>query len=143
MLLICDTKINNNKRGLFMTSCRYIMINSIFGPFMDSMNLLIFAFYIISQVSIFSFLPMNEPHYEKKWLFPYVKTKTQISFAVTAKLISAFVFATWIVQSLYFRNPAFQADMLSFKKKMWDSARQRAFNQQFSPVYGALATPTQ
>ena len=27
----------------------------------------------------------------------------------TAKLISAFVFATWIVQSLYFLNPKFQA----------------------------------
>ena len=34
--------------------------------------------------------------------------KTQISFAVTAKLISAFVFATWIVQSLCFQNPKFQ-----------------------------------
>ena len=39
----------------------------------------------------------------------YAKTKTQISFAVTAKLISAFVFATWIVQSLYFLNTKFQA----------------------------------
>ena len=29
-------------------------------------------------------------------LFEYVKTKTQISFTVTAKLISAFVFATQI-----------------------------------------------
>ena len=28
--------------------------------------------------------------------FAYAKTKTQISFAVTAKLISAFVFATYI-----------------------------------------------
>ena len=28
--------------------------------------------------------------------FAYTKTKKQISFAVTAKLISAFVFATWI-----------------------------------------------
>ena len=34
------------------------------------------------------------------------KTKTQISFVVTAKLIRAFVFAT---QSLYFLNPKFQA----------------------------------
>ena len=33
----------------------------------------------------------------------------QISFAVTAKLISAFVFATRIVQSFYFLNPKFQA----------------------------------
>ena len=39
----------------------------------------------------------------------YAKTKTQISFAVTAKLISAFVFATRIVQFLYFLNPKFQA----------------------------------
>ena len=39
----------------------------------------------------------------------YAKTKTQISFAVTAKLNSAFVFATWIVQSLYFLNTKFQA----------------------------------
>ena len=30
-------------------------------------------------------------------IFAYAKTKMQISFAVTAKLISAFVFATWIV----------------------------------------------
>ena len=31
----------------------------------------------------------------ENWLFAYAKTKTQISFAVTAKLISAFVFATY------------------------------------------------
>ena len=42
-------------------------------------------------------------------LFAYAKTKTQISFAVTAKLISAFVFATQIVQSLHFLNTKFQA----------------------------------
>ena len=39
----------------------------------------------------------------------YAKTKTQISFAVTAKLISAFVFAIRIVQSVYYQNPKFQA----------------------------------
>ena len=38
-----------------------------------------------------------------------MKTKTQISFAVTAKLISAFVFATRIVRSLYFLNMEFHA----------------------------------
>ena len=32
-------------------------------------------------------------------LFAYAKTKTQISCAVTAQLISAFVFATWISKS--------------------------------------------
>ena len=42
-------------------------------------------------------------------IFAYVKTKTQISLAVTVKLISVFVFATRIVQSLYFLNPKFRA----------------------------------
>ena len=42
----------------------------------------------------------------------YAKTKTQISFAVTAKLISAFVFATQTVQFLFFLNPKFQASSL-------------------------------
>ena len=41
--------------------------------------------------------------------FANAKTKTQISFAVIAKLISAFVFAIRIVQSLYYLNPKFQA----------------------------------
>ena len=39
----------------------------------------------------------------------YAKTKAQISFAVTVKLISAFVFATRIVQFLFYLNPKFQA----------------------------------
>ena len=38
-----------------------------------------------------------------------MKTKAQICFTVTAKLISAFVFATQIVQSFYFLYPKFQA----------------------------------
>ena len=42
-------------------------------------------------------------------IFAYAKTKTQISFAVTAKLISVFVFATRIVQSLSFLNTKFRA----------------------------------
>ena len=46
---------------------------------------------------------MREP------VFAYAKTMTQISFAVTAKLISAFVFAIRIVQSLYYLNAKFQA----------------------------------
>ena len=45
----------------------------------------------------------------KNRLFAYAKKKTQISFAVTAKLISAFVFATRIVQSLFYLNTKFQA----------------------------------
>ena len=45
----------------------------------------------------------------EKRFFAYAKTKAQISFAVTAKLISAFVFTTRIAQSLSFLNPKFQA----------------------------------
>ena len=39
------------------------------------------------------------------FLVAYAKTKTQISFAVKAKLTSAFVFATRIVQSLFYLSP--------------------------------------
>ena len=46
---------------------------------------------------------------KKNQLFAYAKTKTQISCAVTGQLISAFVFATWIVQSLFYLNLKFQA----------------------------------
>ena len=42
----------------------------------------------------------NEPCHEKTGFLHYAKTKTQISFAVAAKLITAFVFAIWIVQCL-------------------------------------------
>ena len=52
--------------------------------------------------------------------FAYAKTKAYISFtinvklifAVTAKLISAFVFATQIVQFLFFLNPKFTASCI-------------------------------
>ena len=50
-----------------------------------------------------------EPHHDKKRIFAYAKTRAQISFTVTAKLVSAFVFATWIVQFLFFLNAKFQA----------------------------------
>ena len=50
-----------------------------------------------------------EPRHEKTWVFfAYAKTKAQISFAVTAKLIRAFVFPTRIVQFLFYLNRKFQ-----------------------------------
>ena len=58
--------------------------------------------------TIMAFLVIGSKKSQIK-LFAYAKTKTQISCAVTAKLISAFVFATWIVQSLFYLNPKFQA----------------------------------
>ena len=39
----------------------------------------------------------------------HMRKQTQISVAVTANLISAFVFATWTEQYLYFQNLKFQA----------------------------------
>ena len=44
----------------------------------------------------------------------YAKTKAQISCAVTAQLISTFVYATWIVQSLFFLNPKFKLLVIFF-----------------------------
>ena len=44
----------------------------------------------------------------KPFFFAYAKTKTQISCSVTAQLIGAFVFATLIVQSLFYLNQNFQ-----------------------------------
>ena len=48
----------------------------------------------------------------EKGSFAYAKTKTQISCAVTAQLISAFVFAKQIVQLLLYLYPKFQASRL-------------------------------
>ena len=42
-------------------------------------------------------------------LVAYAKTKAQIRYALTAQLISAFVFTTWIEKLLFFLNPKFQA----------------------------------
>ena len=69
------------------------------------------------QRSVFETLLTVEPYISiykwaaswKKQQSVYAKPKVQISFAVTAKLISVFVFATWIVQFPYFLNPKFQA----------------------------------
>ena len=58
---------------------------------------------------VFVVQPLVEPRYEKTGFLHMRKKKTEIIFAVTVKLISAFVFATWKVQSLYFLNPKFQA----------------------------------
>ena len=51
----------------------------------------------------------------RKPAFAYAKTKTQISFAVIAKLISSFVLATGIEQYLYFLKAKFQA----FSHLLW------------------------
>ena len=47
----------------------------------------------------------------KTGFFGYAKTKAQISCAVTAQVISAFVFATRIIQFIFYLNPKFQASI--------------------------------
>ena len=54
-------------------------------------------------------LQLFEPPHGKTNNLHRRKQKTQISFAVTAKLISAFVFTTRIVQFLFYLNLKFQA----------------------------------
>ena len=51
--------------------------------------------------------PIFEPPHEKTNILRMRKQKMQIGFTVAAKLISAFVFTTWIVQFLYFLNSEF------------------------------------
>ena len=43
-----------------------------------------------------------------------MKTKAQTSFVISAKLISAFVFVTQLVQSLFVLNPKSQASIVCF-----------------------------
>ena len=50
----------------------------------------------------------NKPRHEKTCFLHMQKQRRRSAFAVIAKLIRAFVFATKIVQSLYFLNPKFQ-----------------------------------
>ena len=61
------------------------------------------ALFIRSLLNLYMSFVLRKPP------FCICEKKTQISYAVTAKLISAFVFATQIVQSLYCLNPKFQA----------------------------------
>ena len=62
----------------------------------------------------------------RKQSFAYAKTKAQISFAVIAKLISAFVFVTQIVQFLYIVGIAQFLYIQNFKVLtfLWDCAGQ-------------------
>ena len=78
-------------------------------PKLFSLNILLFHNLLFRGTILENITKRYEPPYEKTVFFAYAKTKTQISFAVTAKLISVFVFATQIVQSLFFLNPKFQA----------------------------------
>ena len=56
-----------------------------------------------------NFKVSNEQCHERANILHNAKTRTQIGFVVTAKLIGALVFATQIVQYLFFLNLKFQA----------------------------------
>ena len=82
--------------------------------FYEDFTKIIFKYHQICTLSLLLAKRINCVYFKmsrvvRKPAFAYAKTKTQISFAVPAKLISAFVFATLIVQSLYFLNTKFQA----------------------------------
>ena len=57
---------------------------------------------------------LNEPRYEKTSFLHMRKQRRRSA----AQLISAFVFATWIVQSLFYLNPKFQASTLTKMKRL-------------------------
>ena len=54
----------------------------------------------------------------ENWSFAHAKTKAQISCAVTAQLISAFVFAKRTVKFLFYLYPKFQASSLTLSLYM-------------------------
>ena len=66
----------------------------------------------LAEMMSCKYYPLIEPRQEKTRLLHYAKSKAQISCAVTAQLISAFVFATWIVQFHLYLFPKFQASSL-------------------------------
>ena len=71
----------------------------------------VYSWFVLSCSDMQILLLTLEPPHEKTNNLHRQKTKPQISFAVTAKLISAFVFATQM-QFLFFINPKFQASGL-------------------------------
>ena len=78
----------------------YIVRNTFFHG-VDMMTLNLGLLYLVGQLQM--------SHIMRNQHFAYVKTKVQISFAVTVKLISMFVFTTRIAQFLFFLNLKFPA----------------------------------
>ena len=90
-----------SKQKLRMTTLRRSLSEVIFCAFL----ILFIILYIGSYMSILMTVLLNLSRAMRKRFFSYAKIKMQVSFAVTEKLISTFVFATRIVQSLCFLNP--------------------------------------
>ena len=64
------------------------------------------------ELQIKSYLAFNRAATPENQQFAYAKTKVQISCAVTAQLISTFVFATQIIQFFFYLNPKLQTSIL-------------------------------
>ena len=82
--LTCDSTPGNTK--FYTTPDNYILIT------LHKLDHTKFAYNFIFNISLTGKNIMV--HVMKKSAFPYAKTKVQISCAVTAQLISVFVFAT-------------------------------------------------
>ena len=65
------------------------------------------SYFVVKCAAIIEKSSTNELRHEKTQHFAYAKTKMKNGYAVTAKQISAFVFTTRIVQSLFFLIPKF------------------------------------
>ena len=92
-------------------------------------------------------LPLYEPRHEKTGYLHMRKQRLRSASRLPAKLISAFVFATQIVQSLYFLNPKFQAS----SHLLWQYSPvcvrpgrkpRRAVFSQRGPYYSFMTIPT-
>ena len=117
---LCRTWSETLKTGFLRTRLRYPPLSNCHSGVLGSCDfscLSMFIIFIVQKSDCLS-LSIDKDHLnpelyesrcEKTGYLHMRKTKTQISFAVTAKLISAFVFATRIVQSLYFLFPKFRA----------------------------------
>ena len=100
-------------RSMITNSSHWCMLKKEYILIIINCRMVVLSIYLFDRrlfLSIVLFLFINHvlSLVMRNRVFIYAKTKTQISFAVTAKLISAFIFATRIVQSLYYLNPKFQ-----------------------------------
>ena len=116
----------------------------------------------LQNIHNFVFTALKEGHFSYVFIYNYYiksivmrklafciceKKKMQISFEVTTKLISAFVFATWLVQFLYILITKFQAS----NHLLWlcspvcvghgQNPRRPVFSQRDSYYYNSYCTP--
>ena len=99
------------KRFLHVERQLSSLIDKSFGMTFQGIQISVFflSLVLFSDENTFCLIPIICAASWENRVFAFAKTKTQISFAVTAKLICVFVFATQIVQYFFFLNTKFQA----------------------------------